>query len=83
MQGLSYRFNYDNREDTIKFSLAIGLQVISLTLKTDDFFGFCDSVAISSAPLFEKIKRRKAEGIEGDVEFDTGAWDKLMSKSEE
>ena len=83
MREIAYKFDYSSKEDSVTFSFRLGLQAISLTLKADAFFELCDDMAASSAPLFERIRRRKAGGTEEDVEFDTEAWEKLMDTGKE
>ncbi len=82
---ISYSFKYSSKEDNIRFSIKLGPQVVSLTLRTNAFLGLRDSIVASSKSFFEGVEKKIAEGVneDVDVEFDTSAWDKLMSKSEE
>ena len=82
MQLVAYRLNYSAKEDSITFSLRLGEEAIRLTLKTDEFFELCDSIVVSSKPFLEMVKRKRAEGIKEDAEFDTESWDRLMNTTE-
>ena len=78
MQEFSYRFEYSGNGDNIRFTVGSGLQRMSITMGADDFFNFCGNIVATGGPFLDKVQRARAEGIHKDIEFDTGAWEKLM-----
>ena len=82
MQNISYQFNFSRETDEVKFTLKLGAQIVSITLGTDSFIELCGKIAVSNKAFFEIVNKKRAEGTEGDVEFDTESWDKLMNTTE-
>ena len=79
---INYRFDYFQPTDVIQFSIKVGMSpVVVIGLPADAFFLLCDAIIGTGKPFFENVKRRRAEGIKGDikVEFDQAQWDKMMT----